>query len=263
LVGRRAVLQPSYRVRLGEKVAWDVFRAPHLTPASGVSIEVLYEDDSLVCINKPRGLVVHPGAGTLAPTLVEALLAGRQLPPSDDPVRPGIVHRLDKETTGVIVVAKTPEALASLKEQFSERTVDKRYLAEVSGIIAEAEGWIEAPIARDPSYPRRMSVQPRGREAQTAFRVLVRLEETTLVLVHPRTGRTHQIRVHFKYIGHPVMGDSIYGGPASPQLQLHAWRLEITHPRTGERIRFEAPPPAQFPPFPYDGVDWIERAEIK
>jgi 23S rRNA pseudouridine1911/1915/1917 synthase len=261
-VGRRTIVQPSYRLRLGEKVSWSVHRPPDLTPAA-IPLEVLYEDDDIVCISKPAGLVVHPGAGTREPTLVEALLAERELPTTDDPVRPGIVHRLDKETSGAIVVAKTPVALESLKKQFSDRTVRKLYLAEASGSITESEGLIDAPMGRDPSHPRRMAVQARGREAQTEFRVLDRLEASSLVLVRPRTGRTHQIRVHFKYIGHPIVGDAIYGGPPAPRLQLHAWRLEIDHPTRGERLRFEAPPPPELPSFPYEDVDRIDRAETK
>jgi 23S rRNA pseudouridine1911/1915/1917 synthase len=224
---------------------------------------------------------VHPGAGTEAPTLVEGLLCDRQLPESDDPTRPGIVHRLDKDTSGVIVVAKTAAALTHLQNQFAARSVRKTYVAVVSGVLAEDEATIDAPVGRDPANPRKMSIQVRGKPAQTDIRVLERFDDSTLLVAYPHTGRTHQLRVHLVYIEHPVLGDSIYGssGPrdraragyrslrdqaqagdlvhgrgTDERLFLHAWRLTVEHPGTGELVTFEAPVPTEFPEYDYDAL---------
>jgi len=260
------VTQRSYRVRDGERLRWESTSKPVLDPRP-LDLEILFEDEHIVVVDKPIGLVVHPGAGTKRTTLVEGLLVDRNLPPSDDPTRPGIVHRLDKDTSGVLLVAKTPEALRSIQAQFAARTTSKTYVAVVRGVVTEEEGWIDAPIGRDPRVPSQMAVQPGGRHAQTGFSVLRRMDDATLLVVRPRTGRTHQIRVHCRYIDHPVTGDRIYGGaggraarPGAPEagtrLMLHAWRLEIEHPVSGERVRFEAPIPAAFPDASYDDVPW-------
>ena len=255
LVDGTVIRQPSHRLRGGEVIAWSLRDPQSLTPAA-VPFQVLYEDDTLVVVDKPPGLVVHPGAGTNTTTLVEGLLATRKLPESDDPVRPGIVHRLDKGTSGVLVVAKTDKALGALKRQFARRSVAKSYLAVVDGTIEEDEGTIDAPVGRDPARPRRMTVLPTGRRAQTDFRVLRRANHRTLLRVDPRTGRTHQIRAHLRYIGHPVIGDEIYGEGKGERLLLHAWRLTLTHPVSGERLQFEAEPSSEFPEYPYDDVPW-------
>ena len=260
------VTQRSYRVREGERLDWKSISKPVLDPRP-LDLDILFEDEQIVVVDKPVGLVVHPGAGTKLTTLVEGLLVDRDLPPSDDPARPGIVHRLDKDTSGVLLVAKTPEALRSIQAQFAGRTTSKTYIAVVRGIVTEEEGWIDAPIGRDPRLPSRMAVQPGGRHAQTGFSVLRRMKDSTLLVVRPRTGRTHQIRVHCRYIDHPVAGDRIYGSASSKaarqaapeagtRLMLHAWRLEIEHPVSGERVRFEAPIPAAFPDASYDDVPW-------
>jgi len=285
--------QPSRRLRENEEIAWDPADRAPLVPRPA-SFDILYEDEQLVVIDKPIGLVVHPGAGTEEPTLVEGLLCDRRLPESDDPSRPGIVHRLDKETSGVIVVAKTAAALAHLQAQFAARSVRKSYVAVVDGILAEEEATIDAPIGRDPANPRKMSVQARGKPAQTDIRILARLGDSTLLLAHPRTGRTHQIRVHLAYIEHSVVGDSpygrtsrrdragqhtssqgdpcsagaggqsllrkeqaegaVYGNAAADRLYLHAWRLTVEHPGTAEPMTFEAPLPTEFPRYPYDEI---------
>ncbi|MEW5825858.1 MAG: RluA family pseudouridine synthase [Candidatus Bipolaricaulota bacterium] len=260
-VGGHVVKQPAYRTRHGEEVEWEPPTLNLLTPAS-LPLHILYEDEDLLAVDKPPGLVVHPGAGTRGtPTLVEALLAARDLPASDDPSRPGIVHRLDKETSGVLVVAKTQAALASLRDQFARRAIEKTYLAVLGGVIVEDEGWIDAPIGRDPRAPRRMAVEAAGRRAETGFRVLRRGPAETVVLVTPKTGRTHQIRVHFRYIGHPVLGDALYGGPKADRLLLHAWTLSVTHPRSAERLAFESPPPAAvFDPADYGPARPSRRA---
>lgn len=250
--------RPSRRMRAGELVRWDAPINPILVP-SAIPVSVLHEDEEIVVVDKPAGMVVHPGAGTDGGTLVEGLLATRLLPVEDDPSRPGIVHRLDKETSGVIVVAKTASALSSLKAQFASRGVMKLYLALVEGEIEEEEGLIDAPVGRDPVHPRVMAVTPRGRPAKTAFRVLRRSPAGTLLLLQPRTGRTHQLRVHLRYIGHPIVGDPLYGREGEHML-LHAWRIAFTHPKSGERVRFEAPVPPWFPAFPYGDLPWPERA---
>ena len=254
------VKQPSHRIRGGGTLVWEIPDEPVLLPR-GIPLEILFEDDQIVVVNKQAGLVVHPGAGTREPTLVEGLLVERSLPESDDPARPGIVHRLDKETSGLIVVAKTGSALASLRGQFAGRKVDKSYIALVEGGFGEDEGRIDAPIGRDPTRPSRMAVEPRGRPAQTEFRVLARYQGRSLLSAHPITGRTHQIRVHLSYIGHPVVGDRVYGGPrAEERLFLHAWRIAFEHPKTGEGVRFESLPPSGFPDYPYADLPWSDRA---
>lgn len=246
----------SRRLRAGEQVVWEAPFQPLLSP-DRIDLTILYEDEHIVVVNKPVGLVVHPGAGKTGTTLVEGLLVDRPLPEGEDPSRPGIAHRLDKETSGVIVVAKTPSSLESLKTQFANRQVTKLYLTQVDGRIPEEEGLIDAPIGRDPTRPSRMAVHPQGRKAQTEFRVLDRTEETTLLLVSPRTGRTHQIRVHFHYIGHSIVGDPLFG-QGEKRLMLHAWRIEFTHPATEKRVRFEASVPPEFPEYPYREISWPE-----
>jgi len=258
-VSGAAVRQPARRLRGGEVIVWSLRETPPLEPEP-LPLSILYEDDALIAIDKPEGLVVHPGAGTNATTLVEGLLSSRELPESDDPARPGIVHRLDKGTSGIIVVAKTKAALDSLKGQFADRAIAKTYLAVVEGEIEEDEGTIDAPIGRDPARPRRMTVEPRGRVARTEFRVLRRASGTTLLQVSPRTGRTHQIRAHLRFIGHPVVGDETYGTRGATtedgRMMLHAWRLVLRHPGTGEELRLEAPVPEGFPDYPYGKLPW-------
>ncbi len=251
-VDARAALQPSRRLRRGETVTWRPRAEVGLVPRA-LQLDIVYEDSDLLAVNKPAGLIVHPGAGTSGTTtLVEALLATRALPESDDPARPGVVHRIDKETTGILAVATSALGLESLKRQFALRTVEKSYLAWVAGAFDETEGRIEMPVGRDPHAPRRMAVRSDGRSAETEFRVLAHRHGRTLLLVRPHTGRTHQIRVHLKYIGHPVVGDTLYGGPPAPRLLLHAWKLTVIHPRTGAPLTFEAPPPpAEFSPADY------------
>jgi 23S rRNA pseudouridine1911/1915/1917 synthase len=255
-VAGSAVHRTAHRLRSGEVIAWTLLDTSPLSPAP-IPLSILFEDDALLALDKPADLVVHPGAGTHKTTLVEGLLATRNLPPSDDPSRPGIVHRLDKGTSGIMVVAKTDRALESLKRQFAERMVAKSYLSIVEGTISEDVGTIDAPVGRDPASPSRMTVLPRGRPAQTEFQVLKRSENQTLLLVCPRTGRTHQIRTHLRYIGHPVLGDDVYGGSVpADRMFLHAWRLVVRHPETGETLRFEAPPPSAFPAYHYGELPW-------
>jgi 23S rRNA pseudouridine1911/1915/1917 synthase len=211
-------------------------------------------------IDKPAGLVVHPGAGAEAGTLVNALLGRvKDLSGIGGVLRPGIVHRLDRGTSGLIVVAKDDATHRALVEQFASRTVEKEYLALVLGVPARPRGEIDAPIGRDPVHRQRMSVRaPRGRTARTTWAIEERLDGAALVRVRIHTGRTHQIRVHLASIGHPVAGDAVYGGTRTPPSRraasraalaalarpaLHSARLSFTHPATGERVVFTSPLP--------------------
>ncbi len=224
-----------------------------------MSLEILYEDDDVVVVHKPAGLVVHPAAGHEHGTLVQGLLAGRRLAPAGGAKRPGVVHRLDKATSGALVLAKTDRAYYALVEQFKARRVKKIYLALVHGLVPEPQGEVEGAIGRDPRHRERMAIKPRsGKPALTRFRVRARLPEegTTLLEIYPHTGRTHQIRVHLSAIGHPVVGDPVYGPrpPRAKRLMLHAWVLGFLHPRTGEWVEVTAPPPPEFRPY-------LERVE--
>jgi len=263
LIERGAVLvdghprKPRHALRIGERVTLAV-PPPEplaLTPEA-IPLDILYEDEDLLVLNKPAGLVVHPGAGRTTGTLVHALLAHcRELPGIGGVERPGIVHRLDRETSGVMVAAKSEAAHASLSAQFKARVVRKRYLALVRGTVGHETGRIEAAIGRRERDRKRMGVRARGgREARTDYRVLRRRADMTLIEASLETGRTHQIRVHFAHIGHPVVGDTVYGGRGSRRLaasdapragrqMLHAWRLGFHHPRTGVWVEFTAPVP--------------------
>ncbi len=251
MISGKVVLRPSQRLQPKDVISWDPPSKALLTPAM-IPLLLLHEDDSIVVVDKPAGLVVHPGAGTRETTLVEALLVDRVLPVSDDPARPGIVHRLDRETSGVLVVAKIPSALEELKRQFSQRTARKDYLAVVDGRFDETEGLVDAPIGRNPVQPQSMRVQHGGRHAETAFTVLATVNGHSLLWIRPRTGRTHQIRAHMRYIGHPVHGDTKYGGSEAHRMMLHAWQLRIDHPSHGAAMEFCAPVPNGFPDYPYD-----------
>lgn len=230
--------------------------APRLPVAQPMPLDIVYEDDDILIVNKPAGLVVHPAPGHESGTLVNALLAHvPALDSGEDVSRPGIVHRLDKDTSGLLVVAKTPQAHATLAHQMAEHAMIKRYVALVEGYVSVPEGVVEAPIGRDPRFRQRMalvSVANGGREARTRFRVVRQQRARSLLEVELETGRTHQIRVHMLAIGHPVVGDVTYGRmqpPLPPRQFLHAGHLELAHPGTGEWMRFEAPLPddlAQF-----------------
>ncbi len=228
-----------------------------LTPEP-IPLDILHEDSDLMVLNKPAGLVVHPAPGHQTGTLVHAILYHcPDLPGIGEERRPGIVHRLDKETSGVMVVAKTDAAMASLATQFKGRRVKKTYIALVHGEVKATEGQISADIGRHERDRKRMAIGTRkGREAVTTYRVIKRLGGLTLLQLQPQTGRTHQIRVHLSAIGHPVVGDKVYGGrrerKAAVSLTaerhlLHAWKLGFFHPRTNEWMEFEAPLPPDFP----------------
>ena len=216
-----------------------------------IPLDVLFEDDDLIVINKPAGLTVHPGAGQREHTLVNALLSHcRTLSGIGGKERPGIVHRLDKETSGCLVVAKNDIAHRELSKQFAARTVEKIYLALVAGKLRKAAGIIDEKIGRHPVRRQRMSVTSKyGRAAKTEYRAIRSSDQATLVECRLHSGRTHQIRVHLHYLGHPVLGDKIYAQRFAknfPRQMLHAWRLGFNHPRTGEWKTFEAPLPADF-----------------
>jgi 23S rRNA pseudouridine1911/1915/1917 synthase len=216
-----------------------------------IPLEILFEDDDLLVLNKPAGLVMHPGAGHAQHTLVNALLHHcPSLSGIGGKERPGIVHRLDKDTSGCLVVAKNDEAHRGLSEQFAERSVEKIYLALVAGKLRKGAGIIEASIGRHPVDRQRMSVRSsRGRAAKTEYRVLRSSNEASLIECKLHTGRTHQIRVHLHHLGHPVLGDKVYAAKLAkefPRQMLHAWKLAFTHPRSERRMSFEAPMPEDF-----------------
>lgn len=220
------------------------------TPNPDIPVDIIYEDDDIAVINKPQGLTVHPAPGNYNDTLVNALLARlSSLSAINGALRPGIVHRLDKNTSGVMVVAKNDNAHLSLSRQIADRTVTKIYMAIVDGHLKESEGRIDAPIGRSPRDRKLMAVVPDGRHAVTDYTVIERLDRHDLVKFHILTGRTHQIRVHAKYIGHPVTGDEQYGRGqvygTTGQL-LHSWSLTFVHPTTGNEMTFTAPLPAIF-----------------
>jgi 23S rRNA pseudouridine1911/1915/1917 synthase len=267
-----APARASSAVRAGDRIALAPAPPPIAPQSTGPTpeIDVLFSDAELIAVNKPAGMTVHPAPGHPDATLVDALLARfpelAAMAEPDGVLRPGIVHRLDKETSGVMVVARTPFARAALSRQFKERTVRKAYLAIVRGIVARDRQTITRPIGRHPTERKRMSVVSRTpREAATHVAVLHRFAPATrgdpgatLVLARPETGRTHQIRVHLASIGHPCLGDHLYGGGAKadggarPKFErqaLHALALEVDHPRTGARLKFIAPLPADFVEF--------------
>jgi 23S rRNA pseudouridine1911/1915/1917 synthase len=255
----------SYRVRPGDTVVVSVPEpAPSFLAPEALPLAILFEDADLLVVNKPPGLVVHPGAGHRAGTLLNALVHHcPDLQDIGEVSRPGLVHRLDKDTSGLIVVAKTSLAHANLVAQFQAHAITKHYQALVWGRLAEAEGEIDREVGRHPTARQKMSVHPRrGKRAVTFWRVLQEFPgPLSLVELSPQTGRTHQLRVHLASLGHPVLGDATYGGGVSrlagnPKLAslkplvhrqlLHAWRLGITHPRTGEPMAWEAPLPEDF-----------------
>jgi 23S rRNA pseudouridine1911/1915/1917 synthase len=210
-------------------------------------VDVLYEDAAVIAIHKPAGMVVHAGAGVHAGTLVNRLVHRFQaLSNVGGELRPGIVHRLDKETSGVLLVARTDTAHRALAAQFAGRTVEKIYLALAQGRVSADTGRITKPITRDPVHRTRMTARLKtGRQALTDFRVLERFEKLTYLEVRIGTGRTHQIRVHLASLGHPVAGDRLYGGPPAERMFLHAWRISFNSPDSGQRVSVEAPLPDQ------------------
>lgn len=240
-------VKASYRLEGGETICVQVPIPPDEGPPQpeNIPLTVLYESKHLAVIDKPAGLVVHPSYGHMSGTLVNAILAKwPQTATVGEADRAGIVHRLDKETSGVILVAKTAEALDSLRDQFKARTIKKQYIALVNGLPDTSEGIIEAPIGRDPNQRKRMAVAHGGREAITEFYVREIYADHSLLDVFPRTGRTHQIRVHLAFIGHPVVGDTVYG-PRKQSIKmkrhfLHAAAITFTDPAGREPVTVRA-----------------------
>jgi 23S rRNA pseudouridine1911/1915/1917 synthase len=243
--------RPAKASRLLQRGDRVVVRVPPPSPLDlepeAIPISIVYEDHDLLVVDKPAGMAVHPGAGLSRHTLVNALLARcPDLAGVGGVLRPGIVHRLDKDTSGLLLVAKNDRAHIALSQQLKERTVEKGYLALVTGRLEPIEGVIEGAIGRDPRNRKRMAIVEGGRPARTAYRIREYLDDCTLVEVTPSTGRTHQIRVHFAAVGHPIVGDAVYGKP-SPLVErqfLHACRLGFHHPADGRRLVFESPLPA-------------------
>jgi 23S rRNA pseudouridine1911/1915/1917 synthase len=262
LVDDRVAKKGSQHLHGGERITLDAEdRPPVRAEAEAIPLDILYEDEDVIAVNKPAGMTVHAGAGNSRGTLVNALLGrGQTLSQSNDLLRPGIVHRLDKGTSGVILVAKNDAAHAKLGEAFRRRAMKKTYIALVQGLLPNTSGRIEFAISRDPIHRTRMA----AREARTDWRALARIDSTTLVEVQLHTGRTHQIRVHFSALKHPVVGDALYGATAQlrigvgrsaahekialPSLGrnfLHAAILGFAHPRTGEWLELRAPLPSE------------------
>ena len=221
--------------------------------AEDIPVTILFEDDYLLVINKPADMVVHPSLGHRGGTLVNAMLGYLNEKERADDERPGIVHRLDKDTTGVIIVAKDGTTQDALSRQFHERTVGKVYRAVVEGAVRDEEGIVEGDIGRHPVDRKRMALVERGgRHSFSFYKVLKRLKDFTYVEIHPKTGRTHQIRVHMNHIGHPIVGDGLYGKRAKRLAErplLHALRIAFDHPVTGARLTVEAPVPADIEAF--------------
>jgi 23S rRNA pseudouridine1911/1915/1917 synthase len=255
-------VKPTYAPKAGDiiSVYWPEPKKLELVPEE-IPLNILYEDSDLLVLNKPPDLVVHPGAGNYEHTLVNALLhhCAGQLSGIAGYARPGIVHRIDKDTSGCLVIAKNDTAHLGLSDQFRNRTVEKIYHAILCGELPKASGEIQAAIARHPSHRRTMTVTDpgKGREARTSFRVLERLRSATLVQVVLHTGRTHQIRVHFQHLGFPLAGDRTYGGRqnvrlrtqtnyTAPRQMLHSYSLSFKHPRSGKTITATAPWPEDF-----------------
>ena len=263
-------VKPSHRIKAGEEIVGEVPVTPVIDAVpEDIPLDIVYEDGEIIVVNKPAGMVTHPGAGATSGTLANGLVyylnrIGRQPPRRGGASRPGIVHRLDVGTSGLIVVAKTDRAHLNLAEQFESRKVMKSYTALVYGVVKEDSGKIEAPIGRDPRNRVKMAVTPNGRQALTLYRVAERFDEFTLLDLEIKTGRTHQIRVHLAHIKHPIVADSTYEAGRVNSIKnaklraavarlhrpfLHAARLGFAHPVSGEKMEFAAPPPSELRAF--------------
>jgi len=243
----------SYKVQVGDNITIHIpeVKETNLKPQE-IPIEVIYEDDDIIVVNKPKGLVVHPANGNPDGTLVNAIMAmcKESLSGIGGELRPGIVHRLDKDTSGLLIIAKNDKAHLAMSEQIQNRQVKKTYLALVKGIVTENDATIKMPIGRSTKDRKKMAVTPKGKKAITHFKVLERFEKYTYLEVNIETGRTHQIRVHMAEIGHPVVGDMVYSNGKNEfnieGQMLHAHRLEFKHPITGDKMCLEASLPEYF-----------------
>lgn len=244
----------SYRLKEADKVGVNIpDAAPLEVKAEKIRLDILYEDNDIIVLNKPKGMVVHPAAGNYTGTLVNALLChcGDSLSDINGVIRPGIVHRIDKDTSGVLVVAKNNNSHAKLSASLKEHDISRVYLAVAEGVITEDSGKIDAPVGRHAVDRKKMAVNLKnGRKAVTYFKVLERFKSATLLELKLETGRTHQIRVHLSYIGHPLIGDAVYGVKKQKfgfkGQALHAKLLGFVHPAYGEYVEFEANPPPEF-----------------
>lgn len=263
LAGGKAV-KANYKVNAGEEIELEVPEAvePEIEPEQ-MDLDILYEDQDIVLINKPKGMVVHPAAGHFSGTLVNGLMAHcrEELSGINGVMRPGIVHRIDMDTTGVLIVCKNDFAHSAIAEQLKVHSITRKYYAIVHGVLKDDKGTVNAPIGRHPVDRKKMSINERnGRDAVTHYQVLERFRQFTYVECRLETGRTHQIRVHMASIGHPLLGDEVYGPSKCPfKLQgqtLHAGVLGIVHPRTGNYMEFTAPLPAYF-------EDLLEKLRMK
>ena len=263
LVNGAAAGKAGLRLRAGDEVRLEIpeAREPSLD-AQDIDLRIVYEDDDLAVVYKPSGMVVHPAAGNPDGTLVNALLFHLDnLSGVGGEKRPGLVHRIDKDTSGLLLVAKNDRAHVSLAEQIKEHSVERAYLAICIDRFREPLGVVDAPIGRHPSDRKKMAIREGGRRAVTHWRVLEELRGCSYIEARLETGRTHQIRVHMASIGHPVLGDPVYGPKKSPwpvaggQL-LHAAVIGFDHPATGKRMRFEAPPEPRF-------LAWLKRLELR
>jgi 23S rRNA pseudouridine1911/1915/1917 synthase len=247
-------VKSNYKVNAGDRISLTLpeIREPDIMPED-IPLDIIYEDKDIILINKPKGMVVHPAAGHYSGTLVNGLMSHcrSELSGINGVMRPGIVHRIDMDTTGVLIVCKNDMAHNSISEQLKEHSITRKYAAIVHGVLKEEEGTINAPIGRHPVDRKKMSINEKnGREAVTHYRVLERFKQFTYIECQLETGRTHQIRVHMASINHPLLGDSVYGPAKCPfRLQgqtLHAGVLGIIHPRTGQYMEFTAPLPDYF-----------------
>ncbi|HOB20261.1 MAG TPA: RluA family pseudouridine synthase [Candidatus Atribacteria bacterium] len=247
-----AQVKANYKVKPGEEILLAIPPARQLAiEPENIELEYIYEDNDIAVINKPQGMVVHPAPGNYSGTLVNALLHScRQLSSINGVIRPGIVHRIDKDTSGLLVIAKNDMAHRELAKQLKDKTMSRVYMALAEKNFKQDEGTIDAPIGRNPVDRKKMAVVERGRNAVTHYKVLERFGEYTLLMLELTTGRTHQIRVHLSHIGHPIVGDPLYGSKKQRFTlngqALHAYKLRLVHPSTGEPMEFEAPLPDYF-----------------
>lgn len=236
-------VKANHKVRLGERIEV-VFKeiAAERVEAEDIRLDIIYEDEDIIIINKPAGMTVHPGAGVSSGTVVNAMLHHCKNLSTVYEARPGIVHRLDKDTSGVMVIAKNNESHMALAGQFKERLVKKNYIALVRGIVELDEGVVDMPIGRHLRQRQKMAIRyDSEKNAVTEYKVLKRFKDWTAVILNLKTGRTHQIRVHMAYLGHPILGDAKYGDKGSfPRQALHSYLLRLSHPKTGEIMEFKA-----------------------
>ena len=247
------VVKPSVKLCLGQKISIQALNSQEINlQAEDIPLSVVYQDEDIIVIDKPSGMLVHPGAGHPGGTLMNAVLSiCPELSVMNSTTRPGLVHRLDKDTSGTILVAKNEKALTNMSDQFKNRSVVKKYVALVKGNLSDKAAIIDGPIRRDRSERKRMSVAEGGKESTTRYELMQRYRSFDMVDVIPLTGRTHQIRVHFSSIGHPVAGDALYGGKTDrlDRQFLHAYSLSFRHPTSGDDLCFDSKLPKDLSEF--------------